>query len=211
MNAVARKNGLDRGAERALVEAVLAPGNRRADDDALYGYVAKFIQRGAVRVVRSTSSFGAYSMDQIVSDVMQTVWLKLYRRNKELLVRWDPDRGSLSAYVEGIAKNTARDWRKSAPVRHQHDDVAESNDPSLWIQSFEEGVLARAEGERAWAKLRENMSEVDCEIIRMRVVDGRSGQEIATATGLTRTNVHVRFHRLMQKARKILSNVRGPA
>jgi RNA polymerase sigma-70 factor (ECF subfamily) len=162
--------------EERLIEAV-----RRGDGEAfgrLYGLYAPMVH--AIMLARVPS--------REVDDLVQDVFLTALRRLDSLR-----DAAAFGGWLAMIARNRAMDFyrqrreteelHESMPARHQTD--------------------ADAEAARVLEIIRE-LPESYRETLIMRLVEGMTGPEIATRTGLTPASVRVNLHRGMKLLREKL-------
>ena len=100
--------------------------------------------------------------EQAAEDVMQETFAQIWRRPQ----RFDPERGSLRAYLFGVARRQAADWRR----RQKPGDERELDPPSparLEVASMINEALSRLTPEHR-------------AVLWLREVEGQSYQELAT-------------------------------
>jgi len=124
-------------------------------------------------------------------DVTQEVFLKVFHRIDELR-----EPGALPAWMCGVARNTARDWRRRRRRRA--------------VASLEAEVAAADRAETQLAErvltLVRTLPDAYRETLVLRLVEGLSGPEIAERTGLTHGSVRVNLHRGMNLLRPLLAS-----
>ena len=140
---------------------------------------------------------------QDAEDVLQTVFLRLLRRQDELDLAPNPN-----AYLHRAAVNASLDLLRS-----------KSRSSSLPLDEFNfADPAADAEPERRQADrelrghLREALLELspkNAEIFTMRFLEGMSNRDIAKALGMTQTAVGVAVHRARNQVKKELGNYTG--
>jgi RNA polymerase sigma-70 factor, ECF subfamily len=131
----------------------------------------------------------------VVDDLVQDVFLLALRRLSTLR-----EIGSFGAWLAAIARNLAKDHhRRRAPEDELTEEMSRDE---LELQ------LTRGDNEqRAGAILDviRSLPEAYREPLILRLVEGMTGPEIATRTGLTPGSVRVNLHRGMQQLRAGLS------
>ena len=137
---------------------------------------------------------GALGDPVAAEDVLQQVLLEVWRRGPQ----YDPERGSLAAWVMTIARSRAIDElrrRRPEPV-----------DPT----ALDEGALAEeAEADRLlerWrmAALLGLLPEDEAELLRLRFYDELTQVEIAERTGVALGTVKTRMVRALERLRTLL-------
>jgi RNA polymerase sigma-70 factor (ECF subfamily) len=122
-----------------------------------------------------------------VDDLVQDVFLAAFRKLSSLR---EPE--AFAGWLLVIARNRANDFhRRSRAPNELLDDIADSSD--------NEGRAARV----ALEAIR-SLPEAYRETLILRLVEGMTGQEIATRTGLTPGSVRVNLHRGMKQLREKL-------
>ena len=151
----------------------------RSSRDDVYAYVAGMLRdRGAAE------------------DVTAAAFERAYRKRR----RFNPSRGTMRAWLFGIARNATldelrRQGRQAHLATEPEDpgivasaDVAEESERRLEIRS----ALATLPGR-------------DRELIALKFFAGLSNTEIATALGCSETNAGTRIHRAVTKLREAMS------
>lgn len=121
-----------------------------------------------------------------VADLVQDVFLSALRQLGTL--RED---GAFGGWLSTIARNRASDHLRSCPDEAPMPEELPGEDP------------ARNEGRWVLRAIRE-LPEAYRETLILRLVEGMSGPEIATRTGLTPGSVRVNLHRGMKQLREKL-------
>ncbi len=130
-----------------------------------------------------------------VEDLVQEVFLLAMRRLTTLR-----DDGAFGAWLAAIARNRANDYHRRSPVMSMLPEAA--------AESVEREDPPRAEALAVLAKIR-TLPEAYRETLILRLVQGMTGPEIATRTGLTPGSVRVNLHRGMQQLREKLGQRRS--
>jgi RNA polymerase sigma-70 factor (ECF subfamily) len=86
-----------------------------------------------------------------------------------------------------------------------HGGIPQTEDPAP------DDVVASKEMAEAFDRAFDRLPAIDCEILRMRMVESRSAQEIAARMGLTVPAVKTRLHRARVFLRRQLENPAGPS
>lgn len=116
---------------------------------------------------------------------------------------FDPARGSALSWLSAIARNRAANYRSSAHTRHEFSVwvVPERADPADW-QEKEEGTLEDPVNRRAYRILKK-LTEEEREFLSLRYGLEMSNREIAQLTGSSPAAVSQKYHRLLEKCRRI--------
>lgn len=135
-----------------------------------------------------------------VDDLVQDVFLIALQHLSTLR-----ENGRFGAWLSAIARNRANDYyRRSWPQQQLEND---GSFPEI------EAVNPSGDQERSAVAILEairNLSEAYRETLILRLVEGMTGPEIASRTGMTHGSVRVNLHRGMQQLRAMLcSNVRS--
>jgi len=129
-----------------------------------------------------------------VDDLVQDVFLIALRRLSALR-----EKGSFGAWLGTIARNRANDYyRRSRPHQQLEDDTSDQELES--VSSSEDQECSAV----AILKAIRNLPEAYRETLILRLVEGMTGSEIATRTGMTHGSVRVNLHRGMQQLRAML-------
>lgn len=130
-----------------------------------------------------------------VDDLVQDVFVLALRRLSTLR-----EIGSFGAWLAAIARNLARDYhRRAAPEDQLTADLSENETEHPTTNGDHEGAAA------AILDAIRSLPEAYREPLVLRLVEGMTGPEIATRTGLTPGSVRVNLHRGMQQLRARLS------
>lgn len=128
-----------------------------------------------------------------VNECVNDTFMEFFRAKDQ----FDREKGNLSSYLTGIAKNLAISrFRKNVarPTSELPDDVIDRSDP---IGDTER----RADLERAINQL----SSDEAELIRMKYYEGKTLQEVADAQGLPHETVKKRHQRSLNKLKILLT------
>jgi RNA polymerase sigma-70 factor (ECF subfamily) len=177
------------GEEPATVhtqEALLVEAVRRGDEDAfgkLYALYAPMVH--GILVARVP--WGE------VDDLVQDVFMVAFRKLSSLR-----DSRAFGGWLAMIARNRAMDFHRSTRKTEEiQEDLAQHS-------QYE----AEAEAAKVLAIIRE-LPEAYRETLVLRLVEGMTGPEIATRTGLTPASVRVNLHRGMKLLREKLGMEKG--
>jgi RNA polymerase sigma-70 factor (ECF subfamily) len=130
-----------------------------------------------------------------VDDLVQDVFVLALRRLSTLR-----EIASFGAWLAAIARNLARDYhRRAAPEDQLTADLSENETEHPTTNGDHEGAAA------AILDAIRSLPEAYREPLILRLVEGMTGPEIATRTGLTPGSVRVNLHRGMQQLRSRLS------
>jgi RNA polymerase sigma-70 factor, ECF subfamily len=186
--------GMDRSPDVALADRLL-----RRDETALreaidaYGGVVYGMAR---RVVADPN---------LAEEVAQDTFLALWRRPGA----FDSLRGSLQAFLLGVARNKAVDLvRREQSLRRRHDAlIAEAATASKIDEAHEQmtGVDDREEIRRALASL----SEVQREAVVLAYFGGRTYREVATELGIPEGTAKTRLRDGLMKLRELMASYDG--
>jgi len=128
-----------------------------------------------------------------VEDLVQDVFVLALRRLSTLR-----EIGSFGAWLAAIARNLAKDYhRRAAPEDQLTADLSENEAEHAMTNGDHEGAAAILDAIRS-------LPEAYREPLILRLVEGMTGPEIATRTGLTPGSVRVNLHRGMQQLRERL-------
>lgn len=137
----------------------------------------------------------------LAEEVAQDTFLALWRRPGA----FDPTRGSLQAFLGGIARNKAIDVvRKEESARRTTDALmVQAEEPSIQVGQ-NEYVEERSEMLEA---LRE-LSEVQREAIVLAYFGGRTYREVATELGIPEGTAKTRLRDGLTRLRQVLASAR---
>lgn len=144
-----------------------------------------------------------------VDDLVQDVFLLALDRLRSLR-----DAASFGAWIATIARNRAHDYhRRSRETVELTDDLCgEEAEPLAFrpmrASATAAGPTADAEAAAALAAIR-SLPEAYRETLILRLVEGMTGPEIATRTGLTPGSVRVNLHRGMLMLKQKLGQGSG--
>lgn len=130
-----------------------------------------------------------------VDDLVQDVFIRALRR---LSMLREP--ASFGAWLAAIARNVANDYhRQSVPEEPLTDDVSDQETQcGMSRPDTDESTVAILEAVKS-------LSETYRETLILRLVEGLTGPEIASRTGMTHGSVRVNLHRGMEQLRAKLS------
>ncbi len=144
-------------------------------------------QRGALMGVARGEGMSAEEALECVQDALCT-----------FLARADPPAGGAEAPELATLKTMVRNAARNARRRHRrlkpHDDVAELAAPGDGAPSAEELLASAEEVVRLRACVLE-LCGVQRAVVTLRLLEERSGEDVAAALGLARSHVDVLVHR----------------
>jgi len=134
----------------------------------------------------------------VADDLVQDVFLKALTDLSTLR-----DDARFGGWIAAIARSRAADHYRRGRERQDENERLES-------AAVPEASTARAEAHAALSALR-SLPDAYRETLVLRLVEGMTGPEIATRTGLSHGSVRVNLHRGMKLLRERLRNSAGPA
>lgn len=126
-----------------------------------------------------------------VDDLVQEVFLSAMRQLSTLR-----DATAFGAWLSAIARNRANDFHRSMKEVQPREQGSQ-------IEDCHENDSARAEALEVLAAIRQ-LPEAYRDTLVLRLVEGMTGPEIASRTGLTPDSVRVNLHRGMKMLREAL-------
>ena len=131
--------------------------------------------------------------EECLSDISLLVWQKIHRYN--------PERGSLKAWLSALARNTALNRRRGLARREEEEELYESvRDPS----PTPEEALLQKERSRQLQQAIARLSSGEKALFYRKYYYLQSTAQIAAELGLTQRGVEGRLHRLRKRLRKEL-------
>ena len=117
---------------------------------------------------------------------------------------YDPARGSIYTWLSAIAHNVVVNHRASAHTRREISVcvIPERPDPEAGVQEREERTLTNPVNQRVYRILKKLTGE-EREFLSFRYGLELTNGEIAQLTGSNATAVSQRYHRLLEKCRRI--------
>jgi RNA polymerase sigma-70 factor (ECF subfamily) len=123
-----------------------------------------------------------------VADAVQEVFLRALRKLRALR-----DAGAFGAWIAAIARNTVHDLQRAADVRLGVEQEPIGRETQIDVMTARAAVRAIRRLPAAYRNT-----------VRMRVVEGMTGPEIANRTGLSAGSVRVNLHRGLKILRQRL-------
>lgn len=155
------------------------------DADAFEGWYRETAPRLRAFLHRCTGS------PQSADDLMQDIYTQIWCRPQQ----FDPDRGTLSAWLLGIGRKQAAEWwRRQRPI-----DSIDPDDPAL----VSEPSQPRSETRLIVADALKQLTADERSIIWLREVEGRSYAEMATILDIPLGTVRSRLFAARQSLREI--------
>jgi RNA polymerase sigma-70 factor, ECF subfamily len=150
-------------------------------------------------------AFTCGAREQEVADCVQEVWAELLVRLPTF--RLDPARGKFDTWLFQVVRSRSIDLHRRCkhrflPVAPDERHAVIDGRPSP-VQLLEQTELLAV----AWDQLRKKLSNVNLEILRLRLVEQRPVPEVAAKLGLSSEQVWYRFHRARQELQEIGSAV----
>jgi RNA polymerase sigma factor (sigma-70 family) len=166
-------------------------GDRAAVDQLVRRVLCPLLE---ARIARQLARHGGNRQE--LADRVQQVLLRLFENDAAALRRWDPARGSLSAYVGTIADHTliSEARRPAQPAPTEAPDDARSPD------SGPESKVAFRSVLRA---IVDELGEEDFTLFRLVYMEGLSPDEVATLLELRKEAVYKRIQRLRPRVREL--------
>lgn len=131
--------------------------------------------------------------EQAAEDLMQETFIQIWRRPQG----FDPERGSLRAYLFGTARNLAANW-------------ARKQKPSGELQA-EPLLTDPVEGNSIVADALSRLELDDRTILWLREVEGHSYAELSTMLNIPVGTVRSRLHNARQALRAVWHSKQSPA
>ena len=132
--------------------------------------------------------------EECLSDVALQIW--------ERADQFDPERGSLTAWLSAIARNTALNRLRAA--RRGTGDCQPLDDSMLDPAPGPEEELLRKERTQRLLLAVRRMSEIDCSLFYRKYYYLQSAAQMAAELGLTERGVEGRLRRIRLRLRKEL-------
>ena len=135
------------------------------------------------------------------ADCLQEVWTELIVRLP--IFHLDPIRGQFETWlfriVQGKSANLHRCRRRSLLQESAETMQTLADDRTASNHHSDAEEMARV----AWQLLHEKLSDLNAQILQLRLVEQLSGAEVADRLGLTHEQVRCRYHR----ARRVLEEI----
>jgi RNA polymerase sigma factor (sigma-70 family) len=189
---------------QARIRAALA-----GDAQALRTLVDTLMPVVQSRAARALARYRPRSRDgrQDVEDVVQEVFAALFEQEGRVLRHWDPARGlSLRNFVGLVAQRTAHGILRSGKRTPWPDDPMAPIDMEALDEASEDPMPrlnSRAELERLFARLTEELSPRGLELFQRLCVQQEDVRAVAQSTGMTEQAVYAFRKRLERTARDI--------
>lgn len=141
-----------------------------------------------------------------VDDATQEVFLVLHRR----LGEFDPERGALRGWIYGVARMTARKYRRSHAQRMEREVPSEATEaaseaPRPSRGAAPEEAVARAEAAQLVQDFLESLDEDKREVFVLADIEGVTAPEIAEALGVNLNTVYSRLRLARKRFDAVLS------
>jgi len=122
--------------------------------------------------------------------------------------RYDPERGSFSGWLGGMARHVVDEQRRSQHRLWHLEDETEREIPGREPDPAASCRLdhSRQRIESAIEQLRPGVSEANFRIVHDHWIEGKSFKQIALSLGLTAKQVRDRHHRMLGRLGKLLTN-----
>jgi len=146
--------------------------------------------------------------DADLEDCVQSVWAEIVANLVRL--RFDPRRGRLSTWVITLARNRSVDIarRRRRVSTGLNEKMIALVDPELGPAGACELQSTRARVVDLLAEFSEQVTELNFQVFHQRLIEGRTGVEVAASLGLTPEQVRFRLHRMKRKFRDVLDRSR---
>ncbi|HKT61070.1 MAG TPA: sigma-70 family RNA polymerase sigma factor [Gemmatimonadales bacterium] len=138
-------------------------------------------------------------LPDVAEDLTAETFLKLVRAAE----RFDPERGSASAWIFTTARNVLTDWRRRARLR-QYVSIGTMHDLVHDAPSPEERLLREEEVGRLLDAVA-TLEPADREMVGLRYGSGLDTAEMAQILGISEGSVRTRLWRVLGRLRKVLA------
>jgi RNA polymerase sigma-70 factor (ECF subfamily) len=187
--------------------------NKALDGDAesvraLIAALTPVIQARAARALARRGNDRARDARQELADLVQDIWLLLFRDDGRILRAWREDGGlSLANYVGLVAQREVARIARSGRRSPWALDPAEESDlerAAAPIASAEPAVSSRDLIDRLYERLEDELHEDALRLFRLIVVEELETAEVCAMTGLSSDAVYTWRSRLLRRARNLL-------
>jgi RNA polymerase sigma-70 factor (ECF subfamily) len=191
------------------LQAFLRYGSRHIEPPpALAKVWEDFYERYSIRIGAFLRRYRLPKADR--EDCLQDVWSEVVAHLVDF--PYDPRRARLSTWLMTVARNRAVD-----AIRHRCrfvtgllTDAVDLRDQETDPAAACERHSARDRVQSALAELSDQVPALSFQVLDQRVIDGRTGAEVAETLGLTPEQVRFRLLRTKRKLRKLLQRSSGP-
>jgi RNA polymerase sigma-70 factor (ECF subfamily) len=146
-------------------------------------------------------AFRCGTTENDIADCLQDVWTELIARLPSFHL--DPNRGQFETWLFRIVRSKSVNLRRS----NRRGLLQETADALQIVADDRADSAHRSEAEevvsQVWDLLRERLSECNLQILRLRLVEGLPGAEVAERLGLTHEQVRYRYHRARRELEEI--------
>ena len=195
---------------KALVAAALS-GDERAIRDLLSDLTPVIQARVGRALLRRRGLAQGRDVRQLLEDIVQEVFVELFRDDGRALRAWDPERGmGLRGFVGLVAEQRVaailrsrrrNPWSEDLTVDEgAHDDAASGDDP-------EARLVSRQEIERLLDHVRCELSPLGLELFQRLILEEEPIASVCSRTGMSTSAVQAWSSRLKRLLRRLAAEI----
>lgn len=186
-------------------------GQRRAIDRFVRDHAVTVDKAVAVALRGRVRAVPPSTLRTIQADIVADMWCWLLDRERAVLRRYDPSRGTMDGYLfMKVCSEARRIYDRRYRVRTE---PIEHEDPRVRVPA-PNGLGVRYElydhAKKLWAEIESSLSPAEREAFVGRILEGKSAREVARDLGRSEDAVHQGVSRALRRARKVLARRGGP-